>query len=236
MKRCLRIFSLIMVVIIAFSAFSISASAERLISITDMYYDMIIVDVDLSYEDEIKSCFYYEIFEGDTDLWHYYNMLYAHFNDSQTEPEYVVFIARTNTWNDEAEVHKFVGDCLIWNNTYSYPYDLAHYVYVPSLQKVYTLEEAYYSENLDISAAMRSGRVGIHRGDINFDRSCDILDATIIQMYLASLDIDKDIYIWTGRMDLDGSDDVSIIDATKLQRYLARLDDYLVIETSSVEA
>ena len=230
MKRCLRIFSLIMVVIIAFSAFSISASAK----FYDKFMYELINDVDLSYEDEIKPCFYPEIFKGDSDIWHYYNMLYAHFNDSQTEPEYVVFIARTNVGQDESNVDRYVGDCFIWNNTISYPYDLAHYVYVPSLQKVYTLEEACNSEELDISAAMRSGRVGLHRGDINFDRSCDILDATIIQMHLASLDIDKEIMV--GRMDLDGSDDVSIIDATKLQRYLARLDDYLVIETSSIEA
>ena len=228
MKRYIRIISLIMVIVIAFLVFSISASAKTI----DEYYQKIFLDVDTTYKSEIEPHFYPELFEGRENLWFYYNMLYAHFNDSQTEPEYVVFIARTNTWNDEAEVHKFVGDCLIWNNTYSYPYDLAHYVYVPSHKKVYTLEEAYYSEELDISDAMRSGRVGIHKGDINFDSSCDILDATIIQMYLASLDIDKDIYIWTGRMDLDGSDDVSIIDATKLQRYLARLDDSLTVVTS----
>ena len=225
MKRCLRIFSLIMVVIIAFSAFSISASAKY---ITDMYFDML-EDVDLSYEDEMAPYFYPERYEGKEKIWYYYNMLYAHFEDSQTEPEYVVFIART--YGDEAFCDRYVGDCLIVNSYYSIPYDLAHYVYVPSLQKVYTLEEAYYSENLDISAAMRSGRVGIHRGDINFDRSCDILDATIIQMHLASLDIDKEIMV--GRMDLDGSEEVSIIDVTKLQRYLAELEDSLTVVTSS---
>ena len=226
MKRCLRIFSLIMVLIIAFSAFSISVSAK----FYDKFMYELINDVDLSYEDEIKPCFYPEIFNGDSDIWHYYNMLYAHFNDSLTEPEYVVFIARTNVGQDEANVDRYVGNCFIWNNTISYPYDLAHYVYVPSLQKVYTLEEAYYSEKLDISEAMRSGRVGLHRGDINFDRSCDILDATIIQRYLASLDIDKDV--WIGRMDLDGSEEVSIIDVTKLQRYLAELEDSLTVVPS----
>lgn len=229
MKRCLRIFSLIMIIFISFSVFSISTFAERIKDISDKYNN-IIMDVDLSYQDEIKGCFYPEIFEGDSDIWHYYNMLYAHFHDSQTDPEYVVFIARTNVGQDEATIGRYVGDCFIWNITISYPYDLAHYVYVPSLQKVYTLEEACNSGELNISDAMRSGRVGIHRGDINFDRSCDILDATIIQMYLASLDINKDI--WIGRMDLDRSEDVSIIDVTKLQRYLAELEDSLTVVPS----
>ncbi len=230
MKRCLRIFSLIMVVVISLTAFSISASAERLMFITDMYFYML-EDVDLSYEDEMTPYFYPERYEGKEKIWYYYNMLYAHFEDSQTEPEYVVFIARTH--GDEAFCDRYVGDCLIVNSRYSIPYDLAHYVYVPSHKKVYTLEEAYYSEELDISDAMRSGRVGIHRGDINFDRSCDILDATIIQRYLASLDIDKEIMV--GRMDLDRSEEISIIDVTKLQRYLAELDDSLTVVTSSVE-
>ena len=156
-------------------------------------------------------------------MWYYYNMLYAYYENNQTEPEYVVFIAKTSTWNEPSTVTRGLGDCLIYNSSISIPYDLAHYVYVPSLQKVYTLEEAYYSEELDISDAMRSGRVGLHRGDINYDRSCDILDATYIQRYLAGLDIDSEITI--GRMDLDGSGDVSIIDATKLQRYIAKIDD-----------
>lgn len=227
MKRCLRVFSLVMVVFVAFSAFSISASAERIIFMRDIYFDML-EDVDLSYEDEMAPCFYPERYEGKDKIWYYYNMLYAHFEDSQTEPEYVVFIART--YGDEGSCSRYVGDCYIANNYNSIPYDLAHYVYVPSLQKVYTLEEAYYSENLDISAAMKSGRVGVHRGDINFDRSCDILDATIIQMHLASLDIDKEIMV--GRMDLDGSEEVSIIDVTKLQRYLAELEDSLTVVPS----
>ena len=148
-------------------------------------------------------------------------MLYAYYDSDQITPEYVVFIATTA--GDEAFCDRYVGDCLIVNNCHSYLYDLAHYVYVPAQQKVYTLEEAYYSEEIDISDAMRSGCVGLHRGDINYDRSCDVLDATIIQRYLAYLDIDSEITI--GRMNLDGSENVSIVDATILQRYIAKMDD-----------
>lgn len=230
MKKCLRVFSLVMIVIIAISSFSVSAYSAN----TDKFMMDLLADIDLSYKNEIKPYFYPEIFKGDTDIWFYYNMLYAHYENNQTEPEYVVFIAETSTWHEPAIVTRNVGDCLIYNSSINYPYDLAHYVYVPSLQKVYTLEEAYYSEELDISDAMKSGRVGLHRGDINYDRSCDIFDATIIQLHLVSLDIDD--RITEGRMDLDGSDDVSIVDVTKLQRYLARLDDSLTVVTSSSES
>ena len=225
MKKCLRILSLVMIVIIAFSSFSVTAYSSN--NLEKFMMDLL-ADIDLSYEEEIKPCFYPEIFKGDTDIWFYYNMLYAHHENYQTEPEYVVFIAKTSTWNEPSTVSRGVGDCLIYNSSISRPYDLAHYVYVPSLQKVYTLEEAYYSDEIDISAAMRSGRVGLHRGDINYDRSCDIMDATIIQMYLAGLDIGESIM--SDRMDLDGSEGVSILDATKLQLYLASLDDCLSVD------
>ena len=226
MKKCIRIFSVIMVIFMAFSSLSVSAYSTS----TEKFMMDLLADIDLSYKNEIKPYFYPEIFKGDTDIWFYYNMLYAHYENSQSEPEYVVFIAKTSTWHEPAIVTRSVGDCLIYNSSINYPYDLAHYVYVPSLQKVYTLEEAYNSEELDISDAMRSGRVGLHRGDINYDRSCDILDVTIIQRHLADLVIDEDVT--TGRMDLDGSEYVSILDATKLQRYLARIDDSLTVVAS----
>lgn len=223
MKKFLRVLSLILVVFSAFSSLSFFASAK---DVPDIYSD-IWEEVDLTHEDEIKPCFYPELFAGSTYIWYDYNMLYAYYDSEQTTPEYVVFIATTA--GDEAFCDRYVGDCLIVNNCHSYLYDLAHYVYVPAQQKVYTLEEAYYSEDLDISDAMRSGRIGLHRGDINYDRSCDVLDATYIQRYLAGLNIDSDINI--RRMDLDGSGDVSIIDATKLQRYIAKIDDSFTVAT-----
>ncbi len=225
MKRYLRILSLIMVILIAFSAFSISASAKTI----DEYYQEIFSDVDTTYESEIKPHFYPEYYEGNPNVWTYYNMLYAHNVVVEESPEYVVFIATGTGGGEPATISKNFGYCTVFNLNREAPYDLGHYVYFSDTQKVYTLEEAYYSEELDISDAMRSGRVGLHRGDINFDRSCDVLDATIIQRYLAGLDIDSDINI--RRMDLDGSEDVSIIDATKLQRYIAKMDDSFTVAT-----
>lgn len=224
MKRCLRVFSLVMVVFVAFSAFSISALAKSYYE----YMDDIVDNVDLSYEDEIKPCFYPEIFAEETEVWYYYNMLYAHYDGNKTVPEYVVFIALTYSWSEEADVSRNIGDCDVYIYNISYPYDLAHYVYVPSLKKVYTLEEAYYSQDLDISAAMRSGRIGLHKGDVNYDRACNILDATYIQMYL----VRAESYDYNVQLDIDGSGNVSIIDVTKLQRYLAKLDDSLTVVTS----
>lgn len=224
MKKTMRVVSLIMVVIIAFSMFSLTASAKT----KDEFMLEMLTDIDLSYEDEIEPYFYTEYFERQTNLWYYYNMLYAHFEFNHTEPQYVVFIANTYACHEDAFVERYVGDCLVSNYEISLPYDLAHYVYVPFDKTVYTLEEAYNSEEIDISAAMKSGRVGMHRGDVDLNRSCDILDATIIQMHLANMDIDNDIKI--GRMDLDGSDDVSILDVTKLQRYLVGLENSLIVK------
>lgn len=76
------------------------------------------------------------------------------------------------------------------------------------------------SEELDITKAFESGCVGIHRGDVNLDTKCDILDATYTQMYLAGIDG----YKGNGRMNFDSKDGINILDVTALQRYLVGLE------------
>ena len=223
MKRYIRLLALVLIVFLMFSVISVSASIKT----DEKYFMDMFDDIDLTYEDEIKPHFFPEFYEGKLNVWTYYNMLYAHNVDVDKIPEYVVFIAGGTGGGEPATISKILGYCLVFNYSREFPYDLAHYVYVPSLQKVYTLEEAYYSEEFDISDAMRSGCVGLHRGDINYDRSCDISDATIIQRYLANFSIDSEIKV--NRMDLDGSKNVSIIDATKLQRYIAKIDDSFTV-------
>lgn len=225
MKKYICSIISILMVISVLLVFTISASAKTI----DKYFMDLFNDIDLTYEDEIKPHFYPEFYEGKLNVWTYYNMIYAHNVVSEESPEYVVFIAGGTGGGEPATISKIFGYCLVFNYSREFPYDLGHYVYVPAQQKVYTLEEAYYSEEIDISDAMRSGCVGLHRGDINYDRSCDISDVTIIQRYLANFSIDSEITI--GRMDLDGSKNVSIIDATKLQRYLAKIDDSFTEET-----
>lgn len=118
---------------------------------------------DLSYYEEIMPHFYPEIFEGRTDFLVYYDMLYAHNADVLEKPEYIVFKAYMGIGNQAFSRDTF-GDYVVYNNIMDFPYDLSHYVYVPSQQKVYTLREAWDSEELDITDAFKSGSVGIYTG------------------------------------------------------------------------
>lgn len=229
MKRCLHVFSLILVAVIAFSVASISASAITVEDLDDYFFE-IDTNVDTTYEDEIKPYFYPEIYKGVDFVWIQYNMLYAHNADNGEAPEYVVFKVVSGA-GQSASITKEFDNCIILSANIEFPYELGCYVYVPSHQKVYTLEEAYYSEDLDISAALKSGRIGHLRGDVNLDRSRDIFDATYLQRYLAGY---KDC-INTRCMDVDLSGEVNIIDATKIQRYIAGLQNSFV-SSSSVES
>ncbi len=147
-----------------FSCFILALVMLVMSSICASALPMYIGDADLSYYEEIMHHFYPEIFEGRTDFLLYYDMLYAHNEGVEDESEYVVFIAQMGMGN-QAFSSDYFGDYVVYNNKMDYPYELAHYVYVPAQQKVYTLREAWDSEELDITAAFKSGCVGIYTGD-----------------------------------------------------------------------
>ena len=60
----------------------------------------------------------------------------------------------------------------------------------------------------------------VYRGDTNGDGAVDILDATVIQRFLAGLSISDAVLAgYCGDADEDG--EVTVLDATRIQRYLA---------------
>lgn len=173
-------------------------------------------DNNFSYAEEIAPNFYPDIFATKVMPWGYYNMLYAHNENSKSSPDYIVFVGCSGG-ADQAFITEQFGDYLVTHHETHSLYELAHFVYVPTEQKVYTLKEAYESENLDISDAFASGCVGRHRGDANLDNEFNIKDATYIQKFLAQIEGYKN----TGFLNFDNTGNVNIKDATAIQKHLA---------------
>ncbi len=173
---------------------------------------------------EIAPHFYPENFDEDSNLllipWKNYDMLYAHFEDSFAAPEYIVFIGCYGA-SAYAYTSERFGDYLVVHHELDWIYDNSHYVYVPAEQKVYTLREAWDSEDIDIMPAFESGKVGKLVGDANTDGSLNIKDATYIQKYLAHIDG----YRWNYYMDYDNDGYFTIKDATDIQKSLAGIKD-----------
>ena len=152
MKKILSIVLVVVMLVSVLLTGTISASA----------LPEYIEDADLSYYDEIMPYYYPEIFKDmEYDPFYYY-MLYAH-DTGQEEPEYIVFIAQ-HGGGDTAIAKDVFGDYYVSNPYLDFPYELAHYVFVPAEKKVYTLREAWDSEELDITAAFESGCVGKYIG------------------------------------------------------------------------
>ncbi len=63
------------------------------------------------------------------------------------------------------------------------------------------------------------------RGDVNMDGKVTIVDATMMQQYLADLINLNEAQIYT--CDLDGHGDVTVMDATRLQRHVAKIEAIL---------
>ena len=210
MKKLLCVTALMLIICMMFSVVSVSA----VVTTEYEYMQNILSNVDLTYEDEIMSHFYPEKFNGQTHIWIYYNMLYEH-NDG----DYVVFKALTGC-GEPASISEYFGDYRVFGDSMDHPYELGYYVYVPAEQKVYTLREAWDSEELDITKAFESGRIGIYKYDVNLDAKFDIMDATYIQMFVAGFEGYKSSY----RMDFDQDGEYAIMDATAIQRHIAGLE------------
>lgn len=63
------------------------------------------------------------------------------------------------------------------------------------------------------------------RGDVDMDGEVTVVDATVIQRYLADLVQLNEAQIFT--CDLDGHGDVTVMDATRLQRHVAKIEAIL---------
>ncbi len=173
------------------------------------------------YMTELVPFFYPEKFEGKAGLpFDMYNTLYIHNESLDEAPDYVVFEACTGG-ADQAFITRQFGDFLVTHNEIHSLYELSHFVYVPSEQKVYTLGEAWEKDDLDITDAFTSGSVGRHRGDANLDKSFNVKDATYIQKHLAGFDG----FVNTGYLNFDGDNKVTVKDATAIQKAIAGITE-----------
>ena len=170
-----------------------------------------------SYDVEISKIFYPELFGDSLVPWSKFNTLYVH-QANAIFPEYIVFEACTDELSRNFVTGQF-GDYIVTHNEVHSLYELAHYVYVPSGQKIYTLKQAWENEYLDISDAFEIGKIGRHKGDANLDDEFSINDASYIQKYLA----DFDGYTNTGFLDFDNSGDINIKDVSCIQKTLAKI-------------
>lgn len=100
------------------------------------------------------------------------------------------------------------------NNTYEIKSSmLGHYVAV----KVVYGDKSITSDEFEIQKASDASM----RGDVDNDKKVSVMDATIIQMYSASLvDLTADQKL---RGDVDDDTKVSVLDATKIQMFVAQL-------------
>ncbi len=178
-------------------------------------------DNNYDYMTDIVPYFYPDRFEGKAGLpWHMYDTLYVHNESEDTAPDYVVFEACVGG-ADTAFITKQFGDYYVTHHEIHSLYELSHFVFVPSEQKVYTLRDAWDNEDIDVLPAFESGKVGRHRGDANLDNSFNIKDATYIQKFLAHFDGFEN----TGFMNYDGDNDITIKDATAIQKALAGIKE-----------
>lgn len=160
--------------------------------------------------------YYYDGYIERVKPWGNYNMLYAHFEDYTSTPEYIVFVGCVGPAAYAYETERF-GDYLVVHHEIDALYSISHYVYVPAEQKVYTLRKAWEKEDLDITDAFESGKVGGLIGDADRDGGLTIKDATYIQKYLANFEgYDRNFY-----MEFDNEVYITIKDATAIQKALA---------------
>ncbi len=185
------------------------------------YLKSVFPDNNYDFYMEIAPCFYPERYDDDyadrVNPWGNYDMLYAHYEDSFEEPEYVVFVGCVGP-AAYAYLYEEFGDYIVVHHEIDACYGISHYVYVPSEQKVYTLSEAWEKEDLDLIPAFESGMVGAPKGDADEDGILTIKDATYIQKHLANIKGYRNSNYY---MNCDDEFTITIKDATAIQKKLA---------------
>ncbi len=117
------------------------------------------------------------------------------------------------------------------------PFALGYVIYVPAEDRFYALEDAWEKKIEGIEKAFTEGLIPLGVagviGDADKDGGLSILDATQIQLEVASLSERKDVEIggllaYGEEMkyitDLDRDGEITVMDATEIQRKLARIE------------
>ena len=101
-------------------------------------------------------------------------------------------------------------------------------IYIKVNNEIYSLEDAWEERIVtDLTPATKLSTCFFYRvGDVNGDKQINVKDATALQKYIASFDMETDVHVrlHSAIFDMNKDDKINIRDATAIQKYLARMD------------
>ena len=163
---------------------------------------------------------------GWSDEYTYEELFYYHGDDTvdidEATPKYVLVKAACPL-SRPIDVFERIGEYMVHSPSDYIPYSLAYYIYVPSEDKIYTIEEAYYADIERIDYAFtNSGIDAVLIGDSDGNGTLNVKDATMIQKHLAGLEVEWGVS--GSRLDFVQDDVLNIKDATAIQKHIAGLE------------
>lgn len=206
-----KLFCVILVLVLCLSSVFIAGAADTL---EKGKYEQIIVDrLDIEY--------------GGV---YWYKEIYEYYSDSssldEAEPDYVLVFA-ASPWVSPSIATKIIGEYAVIAYNYYWPYILGYHIYVPSEDKIYTLEEAYNENIAGIDKAFtESGIPAGIIGDADKDGKISVKDAALLQKHLAKITREYDYYgEFISEMIVDFNRDrvFNISDATAIQKHIANM-------------
>ncbi len=213
MKSMRKISALLIMLCILFGAvFVPSVSAET--TQDDFYRSRFLELVDLSeaFDERDKACeVVYKYYSNPTSA-------------DEATPDYVMANVFVNPVSDIL-VNSYLEEYVLCTGPYR-PYLHGYHIYVPSEDKVYTLEEAYYADIEGIEEAFKSRKYTIALvGDCDANYELNVKDATCVQKHIADLDVPK-LKFWEKHLvyDFNRDENVNIKDATAIQKHIAGIE------------
>lgn len=211
-----RIISVLLTICIIFSLCTISvisSNAEVTTEYKDEFAKFALGDTYKEFKDYIFYEEYYRCFSED--------------NITET-PDwifgmgYIPVLSPLNYWTN-------LGDYVIFNSAYFQPFTCGYFVYVPTENKFYDLEQVWDSgfKNLDLALAkcIDDKIYGLYiLGDTDLDNELTVMDATNIQFEKAGMNGLEKVSDMSFIADYDGDKTVDIMDATAIQRHIAGLE------------
>lgn len=148
-------------------------------------------------------------------------------SDDEATPDFVMAECFVNPVT-EVLITDYIGEYVIVTGPCR-PYIHGYHIYVPSEDKVYTLEEAYYANVNGIEdAIMTLDFVMAMVGDCDGNYKVNIKDATCVQKRIAGLEVPEIKFVRdyiSFVYDFNRDEDVNIKDATAIQKYLAGITE-----------
>ena len=177
-----------------------------------------------------KGAVFPDIVYPSDDLWYLYDEVYMH-NDENGELEYSLAFGATPN-KTEGAIYEVCGDYVLRQDKAHSPDPFGYYIYLSETDSYVTLKEAFELEVANIEEVFTVYGLGELIGDVDGDRILSILDATNIQLCLASLDEfnenDEVIGEHTDESvayisDFNKDSQRNILDVTQIQLHIAKV-------------